>query len=238
MAFRTHGPESPAKDLRHRWTLHQRPGAMTGRSKRWFRCRARRHESGRSRLILHDGSAVSRAPGLLGRLRQCRWRPGMRRLYPNAWYRASARPARVSGGPPRGWCRARRGGGCRPGPPPRPPPPPAGLQLQRPPPGADLRRRGHEDLHVGVGEDDRADVAAVEHRARAACGRNRAGTPAAPPAPRGWPRPREAASPTAWLLSARLVETGRDRATAPPRRRVATSSSGCPASSSVFATAR
>src|SRR5262245_27603971 len=41
-----------------------------------------------------DGSAVSRAPVLLGRLRQCRWRPGTRRLYPNAWYRASARLAR------------------------------------------------------------------------------------------------------------------------------------------------
>ncbi len=42
-----------------------------------------------------------RATGLLGRLRRCRWRPGMRRLYPNAWYRASAhlRALQGRGGP-------------------------------------------------------------------------------------------------------------------------------------------
>ena len=35
---------------------------ISERSKRWFRFRARRHECGRSRLILHDGSAVSALP--------------------------------------------------------------------------------------------------------------------------------------------------------------------------------
>src|SRR5499433_2869171 len=40
-----------------------------------------------------DGNTVSRVSGLLGRLRRCRWRPGTRRLYPNAWCRASAHPA-------------------------------------------------------------------------------------------------------------------------------------------------
>src|SRR4029079_3087116 len=46
--------------------------------------------------------AVNRALGPLGWPRRCRWRPGWPRLYPNASYRASARPALVSGGPPHG----------------------------------------------------------------------------------------------------------------------------------------
>ncbi len=100
--------------------------------------------------------------------------------------------------------------------------PPAACSSSGAAAGAHLRRRGDEDLHLGIREDDRADVAAVEHRARAGCGRNRAESRAAPPAPPGSPRPREAASPTAWLLSARLVESRRDRARARPRpRRVA-----------------
>ena len=37
-------------------------------------------------------------------------------------------------------------------------------QLAHAPLGADLRRGGDEQLHVGIGRDDRADVAAVEHR--------------------------------------------------------------------------
>src|SRR5262245_43577840 len=47
-------------------------------------------EAGGAGSSSNDGSAVSRASGLLGRLRQYRGRPGTRRLYPNAWYRASA----------------------------------------------------------------------------------------------------------------------------------------------------
>src|SRR5712691_7186445 len=66
-----------------------------------------------------DGNTVSRVSGLLGRLRRCRWRPGMRRLYPNAWCRASAHPAPLSRGPPPAGCRARPGLGCRPRPRPR-----------------------------------------------------------------------------------------------------------------------
>src|SRR5438132_1688169 len=66
-----------------------------------------------------DGNTVSRVSGLLGRLRRCRWRPGMRRLYPNAWCRASAHPVPLSRGPPPAGCRARPGLGCRPRPRPR-----------------------------------------------------------------------------------------------------------------------
>src|SRR5262249_19001096 len=51
-----------------------------------IRCAAKEARTGG--LILHDGSTVSRAPGPPGRPRQCRRRPGTRRLYPNAWYRA------------------------------------------------------------------------------------------------------------------------------------------------------
>ncbi len=126
----------------------------------------RRERSASSGLILHDGSAVSRAPGPLGRLRQCRRRPGMRRLYPNAWYRASAHPARVSAArwpacvsrSSRRRISARTSASST--------APPAGLQLDGAAAGAHLGGCGDEDLHVGVREDDRSDVAAVEHRAR------------------------------------------------------------------------
>ena len=46
----------------------------------------------------------------------------------------------------------------------------ASAQLQRATLRADLRRRNDENLHVGVGADHRADVAAVEHRAGRRCG--------------------------------------------------------------------
>src|SRR5688572_17385799 len=71
-AFRARGP----KALRaFGATDEQRPGAIPSDRNDGL-VRARRHKSGRSRLILHDGSAVSPASGLLGRLRRCRWRPG------------------------------------------------------------------------------------------------------------------------------------------------------------------
>src|SRR5271166_1590112 len=47
-------------------------------------------EAGGAGSSSNDGSTVSRTSGLLGRLRRYRRRPGMRRLYPSAWYRASA----------------------------------------------------------------------------------------------------------------------------------------------------
>ncbi len=43
-------------------------------------------------------------------------------------------------------------------------------QLQPAPAGADLRRRRDEEFYRGVGRDDRADVAAVEHGARSLMG--------------------------------------------------------------------
>ena len=71
----------------------------------------------------------------------------------------------LAAGRPRGWCRARRGAGCRPGPSASSTGSPAACSSA-------ARRRARtsgvavdEDLHVGIGEDDRADVAAVEHRA-------------------------------------------------------------------------
>src|SRR5262245_19004186 len=82
-------------------------------------CPCATKEAGGAGSSSTDGNAVSRVSGLLGRLRRCRWRPGTRRLYPNAWCRASALPAPVSGGLPPAWCRARPGGGCRPRPRPR-----------------------------------------------------------------------------------------------------------------------
>ena len=47
-------------------------------------------------------------------------------------------------------------------------------ELLEAPLGANLRRSGNEQLHVGVGRDHRADVAAVEHgaaglRAKSCC---------------------------------------------------------------------
>src|SRR5215467_1167173 len=82
-------------------------------------CPCATKEAGGAGSTSTDGNAVSRVSGLLGRLRRCRWRPGTRRLYPNAWCRASALPAPLSGGRPPAWCRARPGAGCRPRPRPR-----------------------------------------------------------------------------------------------------------------------
>src|SRR5262249_41083476 len=53
-------------------------------------CPCATKEAGGAGSSSTDGNAVSRVSGLLGRLRRCRWRPGTRRLYPNAWCRASA----------------------------------------------------------------------------------------------------------------------------------------------------
>ena len=200
--------------------------------------RARRHESGRSRLILHDGSAVSRASGLLGRLRQCRWRPGMRRLYPNsvvsskcasgAGFRGAA--ARLVSRSSRRRMSARTSASSTAA--------AGGLQLQRPPAGADFRRRGDKDLGVGIGKNDRADVAAVEHSARR--GAAEIALEAEQRRPHLWDRRDNARRPrrTRGLLRTRFIEFGRDRAIAQRRPLRATSSSGCPASSSAFATAR
>src|SRR6185437_12580444 len=63
--------------------------------------------------------AVSRALGPLGWPRRYRWRPGWPRLYPNASYRASARPELASGGPPRGSGRVDPAREYRPARPPR-----------------------------------------------------------------------------------------------------------------------
>ena len=41
-----------------------------------------------------------------------------------------------------------------------------GAEFERPAAGPHLRRRSDEDFHIGIGENHRSDVAAVEHRAR------------------------------------------------------------------------
>ena len=150
---------------------------------------------GRSRLILHDGSAVSRAPGPLGRPRQCRWRPGMRRLYPNAWYRASAHPARASAARWPGACRARRGAGYRPGPSASVHRRPGSLQLHGPAPGAYLGRWRSRRFSPSASGKITVPMSRPSSTAPGGCGRNCAERSTAPRAPPEWRRPIEAASP-------------------------------------------
>src|SRR5262245_41091817 len=125
---------------------------------------ARRHECGRSRLLLHNDSAVLALPA------------------------CSDGFDNVDGGPECGVYIQMRGieqvcifrafeGGCLPRRITLVPAPdvgqhvrlldrhPDGLQLQRPPAGPHLGGRGHEYLNVSVREDDGPDIAAIEHRA-------------------------------------------------------------------------
>ena len=87
----------------------------------------------------------------------------------------------------------------------------------RSPAGPRLRARGDEDLHLGVREDDGADVAAVEHRPRAGAaeisleGKQRLAHRA-----EYWKSARRL--PRWRGLSAAARRTGRNRAPAPPRR--------------------
>ena len=138
---------------------------MTRRSKRWFRSSAPSKKRAEQAYPPKDGSAVSRASGLLGRLRQCRWRPGMRRLYPNAWYRASMLPAPVfKGAATRPVSRSSRRrisastsaslmSISRP------------LQLDGTALRPHLGGRGEKNLHVSIGKDDGPDIATIEHGA-------------------------------------------------------------------------
>ena len=159
-------------------------------------------EAGASRLILRRRKRGQPRSGLLGRLRQCRRRPGMRRLYPNAWYRASAHPARASGGlrpalvsrSSRRRMSARTSASLTGS--------PAGPNSSGPPARPHLRRRGDEDLHVGVREDHGADVAAVEHGARAGVRPKSCWKSSSAARTSGKAETIEAASPISWLLSA------------------------------------
>ena len=104
--------------------------------------------------------------------------------------------------------RARRGGGCRPGraayvdglAPAR--------HLQVAPPGPDLGAGGDENLNVGVGAHDGADVPAVEHGARLAGGEGALERQAMRRAPAGMRATIEAASPAPGPAQGRVVEAG------------------------------
>src|SRR5262249_15582729 len=82
-------------------------GAKTVLSERWFE-QARLTQRLERGFVLQTRGAVSRALGPLGWPRRCRWRPGWPRLYPNAWYRASARRRPVLAAPPCDFDHARR----------------------------------------------------------------------------------------------------------------------------------
>ena len=88
-------------------------------------------------------------------------------------------------------------------------------QLFLAPFGPCFDRCGDEQLGVGIGADDRADIAAVEDGAARVAGRkrrNRAGTPAALPAPPGRRRPGRRPGATS---SARSAGSARTRARFP-----------------------
>src|SRR5262245_58321631 len=88
------------------------PGITVGRRKnRAFGTMVRsgaRNAEARAGLCPPTARGVTRALGPPGWPRRCRWRPGLPRLYPNALYRASARPAHVLGVPPRDFGRVYR----------------------------------------------------------------------------------------------------------------------------------
>ena len=138
-------------------------GAKTVLSERWFD-QAPNAEA-RAGLCPPTTRGVNRALGPLGWPRRCRWRPGWPRLYPNAWYRASAHPAACFRGATARWLsrssRLRMSASTAASsisPPLRP-------VFGRPAAGAHLRRGGDENLNVGIRADDGADIAAVEHGA-------------------------------------------------------------------------
>ena len=102
----------------------------------------------------------------LGGARPVRPRRGTPHRCPSPWCRAGARPAPAAAARPRArhvaLVAAR---GCRPAPRPHRPVRRAPRNSRTRRRGPHLRRRGDENLHVGIGADHGADVAAIEHRA-------------------------------------------------------------------------
>ena len=236
MAFRAQRAESPA-DLRQP-PKHRRPGPMTRAIETMVQIQCAVKEAGGAGSSSTSGSAVSRASGLLGRLRQCRWRPGMRRLYPNAWYRASARPARgFSGAAARLVSRSsrrrisartsassdviarplatRRHGGA--------PAPPAVAVTK-------IFTSASGKMTVPMSRPSSTAPGGVRPKSR--------WKPSSAPRTSGMAETTEAASPTAVALQRRLVELGRVERLRRQRPRGRGRPSGWPPSSNAFATAR
>ena len=136
---------------------------LTLRSKRWSG--APPNEAGGAGATSNNGNAINRVSGLLGRLRQCRWRPEC------GVYIQVRRVEQVRvGGRLKGCRRAHGvpliagadigqhvcwGHGL-----------PCLFQLGSAPACARLRCRREKDFHVGVWKYDRSNVAPVEHSAR------------------------------------------------------------------------
>src|SRR5450759_4835813 len=93
MTFRIHRPKVPQTFGDH--PESRMAGANTVRSER-LSGQAPYGEA-RAGLCPPTARRVNRVLGPLGWPRRGRWQPGLLRLYPNAWYRASAHPGLVSG---------------------------------------------------------------------------------------------------------------------------------------------
>src|SRR5512143_4148460 len=111
MAFQLRGPKVPQTNG------DPRKSRMAGAKYRAFGTMVRSgalYAKARAGLCPPTRGAVNRALGPLGWPRRCRWRPEWPRLYPNAWYRASAHLALVLGALRCGFGRVRLSCGYRP----------------------------------------------------------------------------------------------------------------------------